>query len=80
MKAIHSNKELFDTIHQVYGCSSEWLRGLANELQVSYNTAQHLAQECGYYRHKLITIVTLSDFSHKPYATYVIRKKGLAEV
>ncbi len=77
---MNTNKDLFDTVHTVYGHSSEWLLGLAKVLDVSYNTAQHLAQEAGYYRHRLINNVTLEQFTKQPYATYVIRKKGLVVV
>ena len=80
MVVLKTNKDLFDSVHNVYGHSSEWVSGLAKELDVTYNTAEHLAMECGYSRHKIITAVSLNDFTKKPYAMYVIKKKGLAIV
>lgn len=80
MIVLNTNKDLFDGVHNIYGHSSEWISGLAKELDVTYNTAEHLAQECGYYRHKLENAVTLETFTKKPYAVYVISKKGLVIV
>lgn len=80
MVVLNTNKDLFEVIHNVYGHSSEWIAGLANELDVTYNTAEQLAIECGYYRHKLQNAVSLDAFTKKPYAMYVIKKKGLVIV
>ena len=77
MIVLKTNKDLFDAVHNVYGHSCEWLSGLAKQLNVTYNTAQHLAQECGYHRHKLNKAVALDAFTKEPYAMYVILKKGL---
>ncbi len=78
MVILKTNKDLFDAVHNLYGHSPEWIEGLARELQVTYNTARHLAKECGYYRHKLITTeLSLDEFTEKPYAKYVIKKKQL---
>ena len=80
MVTLNSNKDLFDNIHNLYGHSLEWATGLANELQLPYSTTLHLCREAGYYRHKLVKNVSLSEFTKQPYAAYVIKKKGLVLV
>lgn len=77
MTTLQTNKDLYDTVHSVYGHSFEWISGLMKELDVTYNTAEHLVLEAGYYRHKLENATSLDAFSKKPYARYVIKKKGL---
>ena len=77
MVVLRTNKDLFMTVHRMYGHSVEWLSGMALEIGVSYNTARHLALECGYSRHKLLARVELDAFTRSPYASLVIRSKGL---
>ena len=75
---ITNNKELLKKIHSFYGHSVDWLPGLAAELQITRNSASCLAREAGYYRHKLVKQVSLSTFTTSPYASFIIKKKGLA--
>ena len=80
MPVLKTNKDLFEAVHKVYGHSPEWITGLAHQLHVSYHTARRLAIEAGYYRHRIVTNVSLDEFSRKPSAQLVIKKKGLVIV
>lgn len=77
---MRTDKDLYDAIIHLYGHSHLSQLELASKLEVSYNTARHLTVECGYYRHRLVNpaAVSLREFTVKPYATYVIRSKGLS--
>ena len=75
MLVLKTKRDLYDAVHIVYGRSHEWLTGLAKSLGVSYNTAEHLAMEAGYSRHRLIEGVSLDEFCKKPYAMLTIKKK-----
>lgn len=77
MIVLDSNRDLYNGINNCYGHSEQWISGLAKELNVSYNAAAHLTIECGYTRHKLTKSVTLEEFTKKPYASYIIKKKKL---
>ncbi len=77
---VNTNKDLLDAVHSVYGHSPEWISGLAKELNVSYHTARKLAVEAGYHRHRIVANVSLDEFSRKPSAQFVIKKKGLVIV
>lgn len=80
MVVLNTNKDLFDAVNNVYGHSPEWISGLAKELNISYHTARKLAVEAGYHRHRIVTNVSLDEFSRKPSAQFVIKTKGLVIV
>ena len=80
MVALNTNKDLLFAVHNVYGHSHEWISGLAKQLDVSYHTARKLAVEAGYHRHRIVANVSLDEFSRKPSAQFVIKKKGLVIV
>ena len=74
---VKNNKELLERIHSIYGSSKGWLIDLAGDLQISRHGASCLAREAGYYRHKLVKQVSLATFPSSPYASFIIKKKGL---
>lgn len=74
---VKNNKELLEIIHSFYGQSKVWLTGLAGYLQITRHGASCLAREAGYYRHKLVKQVSLATFTSSPYASFIIKKKGL---
>lgn len=73
---VMNNKELLDRIHG-YGRSELWESELALELNIPKRGVSLLAQEAGFYRHKIVKQVDLATFTASPYTKYIIKKKEL---
>ena len=63
--------ELYDCINHTYGESRMWISDIAKSLGITYSAARHVVSEAGYYRHKRVRQISLSEFGNMPYAQYI---------